>query len=324
MSAAAAPPGPAGLLARPRRAFGRLAGSDLLGGLSVVILALLLLASLFGQQLAPYDANAQDLASRLVPPAWSDGGSLAHVLGTDQLGRDVFSRLLVGTRLTLLVGFAAAALEILIGATLGLIAGYRGGLAERAIMRWTDIQMGFPAILMVLLVILVLGSGPVTLTVALALNGWMVFARLVRAEVARIKNEPFAEAARVTGMPALTLLARHVVPHLRGRLTALYLMEVPRVILSAAALSFLGLGVTPPDVSWGLVIGDARSIIAVAPWASVFAGLSIVVTVASLYVFASWVEPRVDPLRRRGRRGAGQPTGSPTTYHIRTSGSTEK
>jgi peptide/nickel transport system permease protein len=306
MSVTTADPRPSLLGDDRRGALKRLAGADLLGGLSIFMLALLLVVSVFGTQLAPYDANAQALASRLVPPVWADGGSFAHILGTDQLGRDVFSRLLAGAKLTLLIGFAAAALEILIGALLGLIAGYRGGLTGSLIMRWTDIQMGFPAILMVLLMILVLGSGPVTLTVALALNGWMVFARLVRAEVARIKNEPFAEAAKVTGMPALALLTRHVVPHLRGRLTAMYLMEVPRVILSAAALSFLGLGVTPPDVSWGLVIGDSRSIISVAPWASVFAGLSIVVTVASLYVFASWAEPRIDPLRRREGRGSGR------------------
>lgn len=291
----------------PRFAGARaLARRDWLGGLAIAILVLLFLLAVFGPMIAP-DASKQNLLQRLQEPVWGSGGTWAHPLGTDQLGRDVLDRIIVGTRLTLLIGFAAAAIEVVIGATLGLIAGFRGGLVDSVIMRWTDIQMGFPTLLLILLVLLTFGSNTLTLILALGLNGWMVFARLLRAEVRRIKREPYVEAARVTGMGDRQIMFRHVLPHVRSRIVAVYLMEVPRVILSAAGLSFLGLGVSSGDVSWGLLIGDARSIISVAYWPSLFAGLAIVVSVASLYVFASWLEPRIDPLRRRSKPGTDRP-----------------
>jgi peptide/nickel transport system permease protein len=274
---------------------------DWLGGLAIGFLILLLIFAVFGDVIAP-DANSQDLMSRLQPPAWHDDGSWANPLGTDELGRDVLGRLIVGTRITLMIGFFAAAIEVLIGATLGLVAGYRGGVTESAIMRWADIQMGFPTLLLILLILLTFGSNTQTLILALGLNGWMIFARLMRAEVSRIKNEPFLQAAKAVGMNDTRILRRHVVPHVRSRLVAVYLLEVPRVILAAAGLSFLGLGVSANQVTWGLMIGDSRSIISVAYWPSLFAGLAIVMSVASLYVFASWLEPRLDPMRRRTKQ----------------------
>jgi peptide/nickel transport system permease protein len=159
--------------------------------------------------------------------------------------------------------------------------------------------MGFPSLLLILLTLLLFGSTTSVLILAIGLNGWMIFARLMRSEVRRLKTEPYVQAAQVSGMSGLGVVRRHILPHLRGRIVAVYFLEVPRVILTAAGLSFLGLGVTPPDVSWGLMIGDARSLISVAYWPSLFAGLAIVITVASLYIFASWLEPRVDPMRRR-------------------------
>jgi peptide/nickel transport system permease protein len=281
--------------------------TDLVGAFSIFIMVAMVIIVLFGPQLAPYDPNAQELFARLAPPIWVHGGGLSHVLGTDQLGRDVLSRLLVGARLTLLIGFAAALLEVALGTTLGLIAGYRGGVIERIIMRLTDIQTGFPPILIILLVIVSLGSSIRNLIFALGVNGWMVFARLVRVEVATIKNEQYVQAARVTGMSDLPLLFRHIIPHLRGRLTVLYLMEVPRAILAAAGLSFLGIGVNPSEITWGGLISDGQNIISVAPWLSVIAGVAIIVTVADLYVFASWLEPRIDPLRRRANRRSTRP-----------------
>lgn len=278
-----------------------LAHRDWLGYLAIGTLAVLVIFAIFGTLLVP-NANDQDLLNRLVPPVWSSDGSWEHVLGTDQLGRDVLGRIIVGTRLTLLIGFAAAGIEVLIGATLGLAAGYRGGWVEAAIMRWTDIQMSFPTLLLILLILLTFGSNSRTLIFALGLNGWMIFARLIRAEVKRIRDEPYVQSARVTGMKGATILRVHIVPQIRSRIVAVYLLEVPRVILSAAGLSFLGLGVSSGEVTWGLLIGDARSIISVAYWPSLFAGLAIVASVASLYIFASWLEPHIDPLRRRSGR----------------------
>jgi peptide/nickel transport system permease protein len=283
----------------------RAARVDWVGWTAVVFLVILAIVCLAGQELAPYDARDQELLDRLTPPAWTAEGTSAHLLGTDALGRDLLSRIMVGARLTVFVGLAAAALEVAIGALLGLVAGYAGGRVGWAIMRWTDIQMAFPALLVILLVMLMLGPSVMTMILAIALNGWMVFARLTRAEVVRIKNEPFVQAAQVAGMHHRGVLGKHVLPHLRGRLVAAYLMEIPRVILVASGLSFIGLGITDPQISWGGIIGDGRSVISVAGWVSIFAGLAIVVTVASLYIFASWLEARIDPLRRLSntRRG---------------------
>lgn len=294
---------------------------DWMGGIAIVILGFLLFISIFGSRLAP-DANQQDIPSRLQPPAWSAEGSWENPLGTDELGRDVAERLIVGARITLLIGFVAAAIEVLVGATLGLIAGYRGGLVDSFVMRLADIQMGFPTLLLILLMLLTFGSNTKVLILALGLNGWMIFARLMRSEVRRIKNEPYVQAARVAGMGSPRILRRHVLPHVRSRLVAVYFVEVPRVILSAAGLSFLGLGVTSSEVTWGLIIGDSRSIISVAYWPSLFAGLAIVISVASLYVLASWLEPRLDPMRRREAKRPARPapTVDPTIASPATAG----
>lgn len=282
------------------RALGR---KDWLGGLAIAVLVALAVISVFGSTFAP-DANVQALPDRLTPPAWDQEGGWDHPLGTDALGRDVFQRLIVGARVTLMIGFLGAGIEVLIGALLGLVAGYRGGIIESFIMRWTDIQMGFPTLLVILLMLLTFGSNTRVLILALGLNGWMIFARLMRAEVRRIRDEPYVQAAKVAGMGATKVVRRHIFPHVRSRLVAVYLLEVPRVILSAAGLSFLGLGVSADDLTWGLMIGDARSIIAVAYWPSLFAGLAIVVSVASLYIFASWLEPHLDPMRKRAAQAS--------------------
>ena len=289
--------------------FRSLGQRDWLAGIAITFLVILVVFAIFGNHIAP-EANTQRLRERLQPPAWDDGGSWANPLGTDELGRNVFERLIVGTRITLIIGFVAAAIEVFIGATLGLIAGFRGGRFESFVMRWADIQMGFPTLLLILLFLLTFGSNTRVLILALGVNGWMLFGRLMRSEARRIKNEPFVHAARVSGMSRRRLLIRHVVPHVRSRLIAVYLLEVPRVILAAAGLSFLGLGVSSDQVTWGLMIGDSRSIISVAYWPSLFPGLAIVLSVASLYVIASWLEPRIDPMRRRTRSVASKATTS--------------
>ena len=287
--------------APPRKHRAKGGRRDVLAVLAMGFLLLLVIFAVFGQQIAP-EANDQSLRERLTPPAWSDGGSWEFPLGTDALGRDVLERLVVGTRTTLLIGFVAAAIEVVIGATLGLIAGFRGGRLDSLLMRWADIQMGFPTLLLILLFLLTFGSNTPVLILALGVNGWMIFGRLMRSEARRIRNEPFIQAARVAGMPDRRILVRHVLPQVRSRLVAVYFLEVPRVILAASGLSFLGLGVSADQVTWGLMIGDARSIISVAYWPSFFPGLAIVLTVASLYIFASWFEPRIDPIQRRAQQ----------------------
>lgn len=266
---------------------------------SAVVLLMLIVLAVFGPLIAPHDPHAQDIINRLKPPAWNAGGSWSYVLGTDQLGRDLLSRIIVATRLTLLFALATVTIEAVIGVTLGLAAGYLGGWVDSLIMRWTDIQMGFPAALLVIFVLLVAGANTVTLAIALGINGWMIFTRIVRVEVRRIKTRGYVEAAVVAGARRTTILRQHVLPHVRGSVIQLFLLELPRIILAEATLSFIGLGIQPPSVTWGQLIGGSRDLIPVAYYLGVFPGLMIVVTVASLYLFASWVEPWIDPLRRR-------------------------
>jgi peptide/nickel transport system permease protein len=304
MSETQAPALPQLVVEGRRSALRRFARRDWIGGTAGAILVLLLLLAVFGPAIAPYPPNEQELGARLMPPAWADGGMWSHLLGTDELGRDVFSRLIAAPRMDLSIGFLAAGLEALIGVTLGVLAGYKGGRIEKLIMWWSDIQMGFPGALIVILILLLFDPTVLTLTLAIGLNGWMIFARLMRNEARQIRDAPFMHAAQVTGARGHTILFRHILPHLRGGITAVYLMEVPRIIIVITALSFIGLGVQPPAVSWGMMIGETRELISVAYWLAVFPGLAIVIAVSSLYLFSLWAEPRIDPLRKRANEAA--------------------
>jgi ABC-type dipeptide/oligopeptide/nickel transport system permease subunit len=268
---------------------------DKIGAISTLIVLLVIFIAVFGPMIAPHDPNDQILTATLRPPVWSNGGSAAHLLGTDQLGRDVFSQLLVGARYTMMIAVGAVILEGLIGIAIGLLAGYFGGWVDAICMRWCDIQMGFPGLLVVLLILLLAGPSPTTLIFAFAVNNWMIFARMIRSDVSRLKTEPYVDAARVTGMKGWRLTRRHILPHLTQRVVAVALIELPRLVLAESATSFLGLGVQPPNWSWGLMIGQSRNLIPVAYWLGVFTGLAIVITVLSLHFFARMIEPLIDP-----------------------------
>lgn len=272
---------------------------DLFGWFAAVILALLLFVAAFSSSLMPHDPHAQDLANRLVSPAWTSEGSLTHVLGTDSLGRDVFSRLLAGARLTLGIALSAALLEAVIGITLGLIAGYVGGRTDSFIMRWTDVQMGLPSILLLMTIILMFGTSITTLVVAIAVNGWMIFARVVRAKVLSLKTQGFVEAAMSSGQRDINVIRQHIAPHIRNDVIALGVLEVARIILAESVISFVGIGVQPPDISWGLLLGGARDYIPVASYLATTPGTAILVTVLSLHTVSKWLEPTFDKFRGR-------------------------
>lgn len=259
---------------------------------AVAVLVSLLLLALFGSLVAPYDPNAQSLATRLVPPAWAEGGSSDHLLGTDQLGRDLLSLLLAGAQTTLLIALCAALIEAVVGLSVGVVAGYVGGRTERLLMQWTEIQMGFPVLLIFMVVILTIGNALPVIILALALNGWMIFARVSRTAVRTLRTQGFVEAAIGVGARPRWVILRHVLPHLRGQVVALMLLEVARLILAESGASFLGLGVQPPDVSWGLILGTSRDYIAVAYHLAIFPGLAIILAVLGLNVLARWTRER--------------------------------
>lgn len=258
--------------------------------LALAVLGVFLAFAIFGSSLAPYDPAAQDLSQRLTPPAWHSEGSSDHLLGTDQLGRDVLSRIIVGSRLTLLIGVLAALVEAAIGSPLGISGGYLGGRWDQFVTRLTDIQMGFPAALLIIFIVLVFGASAQTLVVAFAINGWMVFARVARTHVRSIRALPFIEGSIVAGARPRQVITWHIWPHTLPTLTAITLLEIPRLILAESVMSFIGLGIQPPDISWGLMIGGSRDLIPVAYWLGLFPGIAIIIVVVSLQVLAEGVQ----------------------------------
>lgn len=265
--------------------------------LALIFVAFLALCMLVPNLIAPHDPTAQDITQRLQPPAWHATGDLSHPLGTDALGRDVFGRLVYASRVTLAIAIGAALLEAAIGVTLGLIAGYKGGRLDRVISGWTDIQISFPAILLLMVIILTVGNSVPALIVAFALNGWMIFARVTRTKVRSLKEQPFVDAAIVAGARSNRILRHHLLPHLKVDIVALGILEMARITLAESGMSFLGIGVQPPAISWGQMLGEGRDYIAVAYHIPTFAGVAISASVVSLTLFARTLAPLLDRSR---------------------------
>lgn len=268
--------------------------SKWLGRFGVTLLILIILTAIFGNYLTPYDPTEQDLLARLQPPAWNAGGSWTHPLGTDQLGRDMLSLLITGARTTLLIALIGALIEAVIGLSVGVVAGYVGGRVERVLMQWTEIQMAFPSLLIIITMILVIGNDLPIIILALAINGWMIFARVSRTAVKTLRTQAFVEAAVGAGATGREVMTRHILPHLRVQIAALFLLEAARLILAESGASFLGLGVQPPDFSWGLILGSSRNYIPVAYHMAFFPGLAIVLAVMGLNVVSRWIALRME------------------------------
>ncbi|MDQ2140409.1 ABC transporter permease [Alcaligenaceae bacterium B3P038] len=245
--------------------------------------------------LAPFDPAAISLSARLKPPAWIDGGTAAHWLGTDNLGRDVLSRVLHGARLSIFIGSSVVAISAGFGVLVGLCAGYFGGRFDMVVMRWVDVHVAFPGLLLSLTILMVLGPSVPTVIIALALNGWMVYARQVRSLVLSLRQAPYVESAEVAGARAARVLWRHILPNLAAPLATLMVLEFARVVLAEAALSFLGVGVQPPGVSWGLDVANGRNYLTRAWWLATFPGLSIALTVLAVNLAASRLRLAMDP-----------------------------
>lgn len=266
----------------------------------LLLLAVVLAAAAVGPMVTPHDPVRQDLGRRLEPPAWVSGGSLVHPLGTDQLGRDVLSRLLHGARTSLLIAVGAVAISGTCGTGLGLLAGYYGGLIDRVIMRLADIQFSFPFILLVITLIAVLGPGLTSVVLALAAGGWATYARVVRTQALTIKAREFVEAARCLGADDLRILAHHILPGTVGPLSVVGTYSVGQMMVFAAALDFLGLGIQPPTPAWGTMLADGLAYLDTAWWLNLFPGLALVLTVLGLNLVGDAIRAAVDPRLRRG------------------------
>ncbi|MDR1545229.1 MAG: ABC transporter permease [Deltaproteobacteria bacterium] len=281
------------------------------GGLVVLSL---FVVSWLAPTLAPHEPNRPHVTARFKPP-----GTPGHVLGTDSLGRDVLSRLIWGSRISLKVGFVAVGLATLIGLTLGSIAGYRGGLVDAAVMRLCDLMLCFPSMFLILAVIAVLEPSIWNVMIVIGLTGWMGVARLVRAEFLSLKSRDFVLASKLLGASDFRLIWRHLLPNALTPVLVTATLGVAEAILTESALSFLGLGVQPPTATWGAILSDGKNYLERAWWLSLYPGLAILVTVLSYNLLGEGLREALNPhnaearqafgvrLRRRRARRPGEP-----------------
>ncbi len=256
-------------------------------GLAVLII----LASLavIAPTIAPYDPDEVDILHQLEPP------SPVHLLGTDLYGRDILSRIFFGGRITLVVGLISVAIAAFIGIILGLISGYYGGIADSLIMRFVDILLSFPRVLLALTIVGMLGPGLLNVMIAVGIAGITGYARLVRGTVLSTREEVYVEAARAIGCPDMKILFRHILPNVVGPVIVLATLDVASAVLAASSLSFLGLGVQPPTAEWGYMLNEGRNYLRSAPWITFFPGMTIMISVLSINMLGDGLRDALDP-----------------------------
>jgi peptide/nickel transport system permease protein len=248
--------------------------------------------------LAPHDPERQLLRMRLRPPTMEGADGRAHPLGTDHLGRDVLSRVIYGSRVSLFIGFAAVGVGSLIGATLGIVAGYRGGFLDTVIMTVADAQLAFPFILLAIGIIAVLGPSFPTLVVVVGLSGWMTYARVLRAQVLVLRSREFVDAIHGLGGSTLRIILRHILPNVLSSLVVIATLELARAIVLEATLSFLGLGIQPPTPSWGGMIHEGREYLDSAWWISTCPGVVLLLSSLVVSRLGDWLRDVLDPTLR--------------------------
>ncbi|HEY2674269.1 MAG TPA: ABC transporter permease [Rugosimonospora sp.] len=262
---------------------------------AVVILILVVLVGIFGPLIAPHDPSAQDLTARLKPPFWLHGHAPGHLLGTDNLGRDVLSRVIYGTRISLLVGVAATLMSGVIGALLGMVCGYYRGWVDTVFMRLADIQLSFPTILLALVIVAVLGPSLWFVILVLGATGWVSYARVIRAEVLSLRSREFVTAARALGVSDLQIMWRHLRPNVFAPLVTIGTLQIAAMIVAEASLSYLGLGVPPTVPTWGGMLATGQLYLRSAWWISVFSGVGILLTTLSINVTGDMLRDVADP-----------------------------
>lgn len=272
---------------------GRILGRNVMLILGLVLVLGMSLAALLAPVLAPFDPNELHLDDILLPPC------AAYPMGTDRLGRDVLSRLLYGGQVSLWVGFVAVGISITIGAALGLVSGYFRGITDEIIMRGVDVMLCFPSFFLILAVVAFLEPSLTNIMVVIGFTSWMGIARLVRAETLSLRERDFVSAARLSGVATHRILLRHILPNALAPVTITAILGVGGAILTESGLSFLGLGVQPPQASWGNMLMEGKAVIEDAPWLSLFPGLAILLTVLGYNLLGESLRDMLDP--RLGR-----------------------
>ena len=267
----------------------RLWRENKLAAASAIVILLFILAAILAPVLTPYTFDSMDLHNRLVPP------SRAHLLGTDEAGRDVLTRMLYGSRVSLLVGIVPTVISMLAGAILGIIAGYNGGRTDAVIMRIADVMLAFPSMFLAMAIMYTLGDGMINIFLALALVNWASVARIVRAETLKLKETEFVEAARSIGVGKLVIMLRHIFPNCAPSLIVLFTLNIPSAILSESSLSFLSIGIKPPQASWGLMVNAGRQFLYSQPWLSLSPSVAIMVVVLAFNFLGDGLRDVLDP-----------------------------
>jgi len=265
----------------------------------LVIIAAFVSTAVLADVLTSHSPVKVSLPKRLRPPAWVDGGSWTHPLGTDTLGRDILTRLIYGARVSLLVAALTLILGGGLGVALGLLAGYHGGRLESIIMRAADITMAFPIILFAILLVSILGGGLLNVIISVAIILWARYARVVRGEVLAIMQRDFIARARINGCSSRRIILIHLFPNVLNTLMVLLSLQVGWLIIVESSLSFLGAGVPPPMPTWGAMIADGRDYITRAWWVSLFPGVAIMLTVLAFNLFGDWLRDTLDPRQRQ-------------------------
>lgn len=264
------------------------------------ILFVLVFAALFADFLAPHDPIEGSMGRRLLPPFGMEGGRWEHLLGTDLMGRDVLSRLIYGARVSLVVGFMAVAVAGSLGVAAGVVSGYFGGWVDQVIMRLTDTWLAFPPIVLAIFLAVVLGPGVQNIIIILGLAFWTRYARIIRGEVLSLKERDFIRLARVAGVRPLKIIWKHILPNVINTSVVLATLMLGVVIIAEASLSFLGVGVPPPQPAWGLMLSEARATLITGMWwLTVFPGVAIALVVLAANLFGDWLRVKLDPQLRQ-------------------------
>lgn len=260
---------------------------------AIGILVAILLMALGAPLISPYNPAHGNLLERLRPPL-TEG----HLLGTDPLGRDLFSRIIYGARVSIAVGLTAVLIAGSFGTFMGLISGFYGGWADRIIMRFVDMQLSFPFVILALTIAAILGPSFQNIIITLAVSSWVIYARLVRGEVLGVKEQQYVQAAYTVGLPNWRIIVMHILPNVLSPVIVLGSLEVGRMIIAEAAISFLGYGIQPPTPAWGNMLSEGRDYMTTAWWLTVFPGLAIVITTLAVNIVGDRLRDKLDPKLR--------------------------
>ena len=265
----------------------------------LILMIVLVIPAFFAELIAPHDPVENSLRDRLMPPFWMDGGSADHILGTDKVGRDILSRMIYGSRVSIIIASISIAVGGVIGTSLGVIGGYFGGWVDSIIMRVVDISLSIPIILLGLVLVAALGPSKSTVIIVVVILLWSRYARLARGETLAVRTQDYVARARVSGASHARIMMYHIFPNIFNSIVVLATLQVGFVIILEATLSFLGAGIPRPTPAWGLMVADGRALVVSAWWLAFFPGIAIMLVVLSMNLLGDWLRDKFDPRQRQ-------------------------